>query len=88
MKAKSEWRDLNPRPSVPKTDALARLRHTPCKLQLCKLFICQVLLRWLFDIIVAQARSAFGSRGTRRSVAVPNGEGVASGSATSIIKFY
>ena len=29
MKVKSEWRDLNPRPSVPKTDALARLRHTP-----------------------------------------------------------
>ena len=44
MKIKSEWRDLNPRPSVPKTDALARLRHTPCNLQLCILFICQVLL--------------------------------------------
>ena len=25
----SEWRDLNPRPSGPKPDALARLRHTP-----------------------------------------------------------
>lgn len=25
----SEWRDSNPRPSAPKADALARLRHTP-----------------------------------------------------------
>jgi len=33
-------------------------------------------------MIIALARSAFGRRGTRRSVAVPNGEGVASGSAT------
>ena len=33
---------------------------------------------------VARGRSTFGRRGTRRSVAVPNGEGVASGSATRI----
>jgi hypothetical protein len=25
----SGWRDLNPRPSVPQTDALTKLRHSP-----------------------------------------------------------
>src|SRR5690349_12221731 len=26
----SGWRDSNPRPSVPQTDALTKLRHSPC----------------------------------------------------------
>ena len=51
MKVKSEWRDLNPRPSVPKTDALARLRHTPYRWHCCvRFFICQGLLHYLHNM--------------------------------------
>ena len=32
-KVKSGWGDLNSRPSVPQTDALTKLRHSPCEIR-------------------------------------------------------